>query len=211
MNEDKDILFDPKISESQGIASGALKPITAAEGKPVLLPKDALVFIGNGVDLALPVINRNDLSHTSDYERKCFAQITSDNASLIVVGPNLVDYLLSAPLTAGKARPDAIVLQKGDPNRWTLTELYEFKTSTGKSHRTGKKLSGFETLLGVLRSHPYYLPQLLRQSIGEHLEIPAQIRVPDNRLISVTFMFPNTGVFQAPRSPFDIRYRRPST
>ena len=155
---------------------------------PTLRPinKNLLKFSGNGVELGRSY--QLGFYEGATFENKCFASILSKPGDSLALGPWLIEYLFSQPYTANCARPDAIVFNTQGQDHWFLTNLYEFKSSKRDRH-TSNKLAGFSQLLSELRGSPNYLPRLLNTALGQIIDIPKTIVIPEDVGIEVIFIY----------------------
>ncbi len=138
-------------------------------------------IVRNGIDFITPNAHPAFL-----YETHCFRVIAAKFAPDFVVGPHLVDHILGRDRTFSQmTKPDAFIFNRTN-SCLTLKALAEFKS--GVRLRSERKLTGFTHLLRKIRSTPGFLPYTLNRAIGELIDIPKHIYIPDDQQISVVFV-----------------------
>ena len=169
--------------------------------------KDQLKFPANGIELRRE--HSGFFLKEGDYfENKCFSRILSKPGQSVVIGPCLIDVLLSQRFTEKDAKPDAISFDTSQKSKWTLTELYEFKTSK-KSRQVTDKLFGLSQLLEKLRENPEYFPRLLDHALRRLVEVPQIIEIPEDRQVTAILVYPSKGpIKEKPQTFFQLRYLR---
>lgn len=172
------------------------------------LDSQDLRITSNSLDLVVkPYIYNNYAPQGEKYERKCFNESISKDQNTLVFGPNLTDYLLGSSPVSRFHRPDAIKFFVED-DKWTVIELHEYKSSR-RNHNLRKKLFGFKDATDFFRSNPAYLPELIRWTLSDIIVPPAEIIIPDNKDITVTFVYPNRAALESTVDlPFLVNYKK---
>jgi len=183
-------------------------PTQLLEGRTVPCPNQFTIN-GQKVEIA----RTSNIPHYEDYqvehyENKCFAGLEHEPTPSVIFGPRLTHTLFEPLNTRGL---DGIRFETADPERWTLTGLYEFCASTHS--RANQKLESFSQLLFLLRTQPRFLPDLLAEMLGTTLEIPKEIIIPPDREITAFLVRPTairnpTGQTPAElATEFTVRYK----
>lgn len=168
------------------------------------LSKDMVIVLPNGIDLTyVPFYRQDGKGHA--YEDVCFSTILKNSdPSSMSLGPRLVDFLFRARQISNAIRPDTITFDKED-DAWTLTHLYEFKLSRTD---TSRKLKGFSDLLLFFRNDLSYLKKLITLALANCIRTPSQINIPEDKLVTVTFIKPFPGEPQFLRKKSEIQVER---
>jgi|SRR3989344_718980 len=210
----ENLLVKPEELPTLGIADierlAALKAEIIRDPQYIdLMPfeKDLVKFPANGVELRRDTID-NSRREGAAYENRCFARILSSPGRSVIFGPCILDVLFAQRFTSYNFRPDAISVDTSEKEKWVLTDLYEFKSSS-RNHQPATKLFGFSQLLTKLRDNPEYLPRLYRQTLGRLMLVPGRIEIPEDEKVTVTFVYPTKGkILVKPQTPFRLEYIR---
>lgn len=173
--------------------------------EPFKLSKEELQIHPNAIDLV------NPSNGTSiQYENHCFLYLQDKTPDSFVIGPHLVDYMMGKnPDLGGVVRPDALLMAI-DGTQATLTGMAEFKSGNGNGYdvKFDNKLKGFKKLLDIFRTNPGMLPEMLFYAVGEHFDSPAEIVVPPDEEIEITFLTPYRHglLYHATAVPFPVTY-----
>lgn len=154
-----------------------------------------------------PYVLEDETLQGEKYERKCFNDSISKDQSTLVFGPNLIDYLFGGPPLSRHHRPDAVKFLVED-DKWTLYELHEYKSSR-RNHNLRRKLLGFKETLDFFRDNPAYLPELMKWTLSDIVVPPAEIIIPEDKEITVTFVYPNRAALESTVDlPFLVNYKK---
>lgn len=163
------------------------------------IPESAMYFSpqGNGLDIIRPTDHSGYI-----YEDQCFLTLAEKFPEHFIIGAHLIDYIQGKfnPFK-GNIVPDSLFLQSitfddsltpgvfGKSDMVVLSGFSEFKS--GKSLGLQRKVDGFMDLLNKLRKNPDKLLTALQETIGEYVEIPSKILIPDNSSFQISLVKPD--------------------
>lgn len=160
------------------------------------IPESAILFAPNGMDIVRPT------DHDGyKYEDQCFIELSAQYSDYFLVGAHLIDYMSGRhkPLK-GMIVPDLFLFQVKEEElgntpgvynptkRVVLSGFSEFKS--GKTVGFQKKIDGFITLLEKFRKNPYALLDAMQETVGEYVELPDQIEIPEAYEFQISLVRP---------------------